>query len=59
MTAIDSLGLVRGLLTLTLFVSFIALWVWAWSARRRNDFDAAAGLALHDESPVNVRSEQS
>lgn len=50
MTSIDSLGWVRSLLTLTLFVSFIALWIWAWSARRRNDFDAAASLALHDDS---------
>jgi cytochrome c oxidase cbb3-type subunit IV len=50
MTSVDPLGLVRGLLTLVLFVSFIALWAWAWSARRRSDFDAAAGLALHDES---------
>lgn len=56
MTPIDSLGLVRSFLTLTLFVSFVALWIWAWSARRRDDFDAAARLALHDES--HERSEQ-
>jgi cytochrome c oxidase cbb3-type subunit IV len=50
MTSIDPLGLVRSLLTLTLFASFIALWIWAWSARRRGDFDAAAKLALHDDT---------
>jgi cytochrome c oxidase cbb3-type subunit IV len=57
MSSIDSLSLVRSLLTLTLFASFIALWVWAWSARRRGDFDAAANLALHDDTHAS-ESEQ-
>jgi cytochrome c oxidase cbb3-type subunit IV len=44
-----TLGLVRGLLTAILFAAFIALWVWAWSSKRRQDFAAAAQLPLEDE----------
>ncbi len=34
--------------TIVWFLAFIALCVWAWSARRRKDFDAAAQLPLED-----------
>ena len=44
-----SMGVVRGLLTATLFAAFIALWFWAWSSKRRQDFTAAARLPLEDE----------
>ena len=44
-----SLGLVRGILTAILFAAFVALWIWAWSGKRRQDFTAAAQLPLEDE----------
>ena len=44
-----SLGLVRGLLTAILFAAFIALWFWAWSSGRRQDFASAARLPLEEE----------
>jgi cytochrome c oxidase cbb3-type subunit IV len=44
-----TLGLFRGLLTAALFLSFIGLWIWAWSKRRQADFDDAARLPLADE----------
>ena len=44
-----SLGLVRGLLTAILFAAFMALWYWAWSSGRRQDFAAAALLPLEEE----------
>ena len=44
-----SLGLVRGLLTAALFAAFVALCFWAWSAKRRQDFAAAAQLPLEDD----------
>jgi cytochrome c oxidase cbb3-type subunit 4 len=34
--------------TIVWFLAFIALCVWAWSGRRRKDFDAAAQLPLED-----------
>ena len=44
-----SLGLVRGVLTAILFAAFIALWFWAWSGKRQQEFAAAAQLPLEDE----------
>ena len=44
-----SLGTVRGLLTAILFTAFIALWIWAWSRGRRDDFAAAAQSPLEDD----------
>jgi cytochrome c oxidase cbb3-type subunit 4 len=54
-----TLGLIRGLLTATLFFAFIALWIWAWSKRREPEFKAAAMLALTNDEPVNTRSDAS
>ena len=39
----------RGLLTAVLLFSFIALWIWAWSSRRKADFDAQAALPLEED----------
>jgi len=39
----------RGLLTAILLIAFIALWVWAWSSRRKVDFDAQAALPLEED----------
>lgn len=41
--------LVTGLVTLALILVFIAICVWAWSKRRKSDFEAAARLPLDDE----------
>lgn len=49
-----SIGLIRGLITVTLFVAFIALWYWAWSKNRQADFDAAARLPLEDDVPAGL-----
>lgn len=34
--------------TIVWFLAFIALCVWAWSGRRRKDFEAAARLPLEE-----------
>ena len=34
--------------TIVWFLAFVALCLWAWSGRRRKDFDAAAQLPLED-----------
>ena len=46
-----TVGTFRGIVTGVLLVLFIWLVVWAWSKRRRADFDAAARLPLEDEEP--------
>ena len=58
MTQFITLGGVRALLTLTLFIAFVALWVWAWHKERRADFDAAALLPLQDEQATVQRGER-
>ena len=36
--------------TVVWFVAFVALCVWAWSARRQRDFAAAARLPLEEDA---------
>jgi cbb3-type cytochrome oxidase subunit 3 len=42
------MSLVRGVITLILFVLFVRLTIWAWSARRKPLFDAMARLPLEE-----------
>jgi cytochrome c oxidase cbb3-type subunit IV len=42
----------RGVFTLVMFVLFIGICVWAWSGRRKSDFDEAAQLPLEDETQI-------
>ena len=44
------IGTFRGLLTVVLMVLFVALVFWAYSHRRKADFDAAARLPLDGDS---------
>ena len=39
----------RGLLTAILLFSFVGLWIWAWSRRRKTDFEASAALPLEED----------
>lgn len=48
-------GVVSGVVTGVLLVLFLAGWSWAWSGRRRADFEAAARLPLTDELPEQPR----
>lgn len=38
--------MVSGIVTAILLVMFLAAWAWAWSPRRKVDFDDAAQLPL-------------
>lgn len=40
---------VRGGILIALFVGFIGMWIWAWSNKRKPDFDAAARLPLEED----------
>jgi cytochrome c oxidase cbb3-type subunit 4 len=39
----------QSLWTVVAFVFFVAVVIWAWSGRRKKDFDEAARMALDDE----------
>ena len=38
----------RGVFTIVMFVLFTGICLWAWSSRRKKDFDEAAQLPLDD-----------
>lgn len=40
----------RGVVTAILLVAFVGLWIWAWSGKRRKDFEEAAQLPFRDET---------
>jgi cytochrome c oxidase cbb3-type subunit 4 len=40
--------MISGVITSILLVLFIAGWLWAWSPRRKGEFDAAAQLPLEE-----------
>jgi cytochrome c oxidase cbb3-type subunit 4 len=42
------IGTVRGLITLLLMLAFVGLVIWAYSKRRKADFDEMANLPFHE-----------
>ncbi len=52
------MGTLRGIITAILLVSFIGLVCWAYSRRRKPDFDEAANLPFADdeEQPPHDKS---
>ena len=47
-------GTWRALFTMFMFLAFIGIFLWAYSSRRKNDFDEAANLPLEDDELVNA-----
>ena len=43
------INLVRSIMTAVMFVVFMSIVFWAWSGRRKSDFEAAARLPLDDD----------
>ncbi len=43
------LGTLRGVLSGVLLLAFIGIWLWAYSARRRATYQAAALLPLEED----------
>lgn len=43
------INLVRSILTAVMFAVFMGIVLWAWSSRRKSDFEAAARLPLDDD----------
>lgn len=42
----------RSIITVMSFLLFVGIVCWAWSGRRKADFDAAARLPLDDDQPL-------
>ena len=49
---------VRGLLTAVLLFAFIGLCIWAWSSRRKAEFDAAAALPLEEDEDRKMTNDE-
>jgi len=50
------LSTLRGLSTLLLMLTFIGIVIWAWSGKRKKDFDEAARLPLDDDPVIAVKT---
>lgn len=50
------INLFRSVLSVVVFAAFLCIVMWAWSARRRSDFEVAARLPLDDDG-VEMTSE--
>jgi len=53
------INLFRGIYTVVLFATFIGLWIWAWSGKRKKEFDEAANIPFMEDQPLPpVKSNQ-
>ena len=43
---------IRSVLTVIAFTTFLGIVFWAWSARRKRDFDEAAQLPFHEDDDL-------
>jgi len=43
-------ALIGTIVTVVFFIIFIGIFIWAWSGRRKKDFDAAANLPFEEEA---------
>ena len=48
----------RGVLTAIIFLAFIGIWVWAWSSRRKSDFEASAVLPLEEDKDLTTNERE-
>ena len=49
--------MISGLITVALLVMFLGAWIWAWSPRRKAEFEAAARQPLEEISPEPASKE--
>ena len=47
-------GNLSGVMTILAFVAFLGVVYWAFGAKRKADFDAAARLPLEDDQPATA-----
>lgn len=46
-------ALIGSIVTVVFFITFGGIIYWAWSDRRKADFDAAANLPFEEDAPRN------
>jgi cytochrome c oxidase cbb3-type subunit IV len=50
------MSLIRTIVTVVSFITFLGIIVWAYSGKRKEAFDVAARMALEDDEPIEYRS---
>lgn len=50
-----SSGVISGLVTAALLIAFIGACIWAWSGKRKAEFDAAALVPLEENDSETPR----
>ena len=58
MSMIELISDARSIVTLICLLTCIGIVVWAYSARRKSDFDEAAMLPFADEEPINSKEQE-
>ena len=58
MSFIELLADVRSVVTLICMLTFIGIVIWAYSARRKSDFDEAAMLPFADDETMNIKEQE-
>lgn len=54
-----NMNLIREAVTLISLCAFLGIVAWAWSARRKPQFDAAARIPLEEgDEPVHLRGDR-
>ena len=46
------INVLRGVLLVVLIIGFLGMWAWAWSKKRKPEFDRAAQLPLEEDFGV-------
>lgn len=49
----------RGILTGIVFLAFIGICVFAWSSRRKADYDKLAQMPLEDDQTLTTKKQES
>jgi cytochrome c oxidase cbb3-type subunit 4 len=58
MSTTELLSDARSIVTLISLLTFIGIVVWAFSGRRKSDFDEAAMLPFADEEHINSKEQE-
>ena len=58
MSMIELISDARSIVTLICMLTFIGIVIWAYSARRKSDFDEAAMLPFADEETMKVKEQE-
>jgi len=53
------MSIINSVWTVVVFVLFIGIVAWAWSGRRKKDFEEAARLPLDDDQPLTEKHSSS